>query len=68
MTTEAVTREVYNSLLELDNHLHSVISHLEVKRKTISLKELRHKILSFLPEEMEESTALIRMMRDKSYE
>lgn len=68
MDTETASLDMYENLLNLDQQLHSILSQLEVKNTTISLQKLQEHIQSCLPEEIEDSTELIKKFREKEYE
>lgn len=68
MDTQTASPDMYENLLNLDQQLHSILSHLEVKNTTISLQKLQEHIQNCLPEEIEDSTEIIQELREKEYE
>lgn len=67
MDTQTASLDMYENLLNLDQQLHSILSRLEDKKSTVSLQELQEHIQRCLPEEIEDSTELIRKFREKEY-
>lgn len=68
MDTQTASLDMYENLLDLDQQLHSILSQLEGKKTAVSLQELQEHIQHCLPEEIEDSTELIRKFREKEYE
>ncbi len=67
MATETASPEMYESLLNLDQQLHSILSQLEVEKSTVSLQTLQEHIQSRLPEEIDDPTEIIKKLREKEY-
>lgn len=67
MASEAIPMEMYSALLDLDAQIHTVLAQGKSTAGKISLQELQEHISDSLPEEIPDTTPLVRKMREKSY-